>query len=634
MVSILVLDGKDESEPRAKPSCVTYKWSGHSEGLATKSILKYCENNSNELRSTYLKFIAKLGTTEVRGERIVDRLNLDSGLSLWWMSLLVEQSPFKSSRIRDCIRLLALDKILVETKPEALHLVTDDAELDASVRYLSHSHNVNFSSSYRRSLLSRIKASESTVLFMHTVKGLAYLGYYFSQRWRLRTRRRRWRSESNIIFFLSYFFNLNSDLANQGRYHAHQWEALPEFLHDSGFATNHMELYLKSPMIPGPAQAKTFINKLNGHEKSKSYHTFLDGYLSISLAFQVLVDWMRLSLRRPKWFDWWDVFHVNGTGVSLWALLRHDWNCSYNGKTAVANLIWKGLFKRAMSDLPHQTLGLYLCENQGWERAFIYYWKKSGHGKLVGVAHSTVRYWDLRYFDHWLDESGETNHGLPRPDTLAVNGPAAWSTLETSGLLSGQLSEVEALRYQYLLGPEVLANTERRQSESLPEGVQSEVSMLILGDFTVLQTEKMLQCIEFAKSEYGAQIRLTIKPHPVCRIDLTKYAGLNLQVTREPLSAIAHGFDVAFSSNTTTAGLDLYLMGIPTLVFLDDENLNFSPLRGVNGVEFVFDSRSLAGALCQQAKCKSNNLSEDYFWLDTDLKRWNDLVHREFEFIN
>ena len=52
-----------------------------------------------------------------------------------------------------------------------------------------------------------------------------------------------------------------------------------------------------------------------------------------------------------------------------------------------------------MASLPRQRLGLYLCENQGWERIFIRAWRKHGHGKLIGVAHSTIGYWDMRYFD-------------------------------------------------------------------------------------------------------------------------------------------------------------------------------------------------------------------------------------------
>ena len=34
------------------------------------------------------------------------------------------------------------------------------------------------------------------------------------------------------------------------------------------------------------------------------------------------------------------------------------------------------LFDEAISSLPYQSLGMYLYEGQGWERALIYLWKK------------------------------------------------------------------------------------------------------------------------------------------------------------------------------------------------------------------------------------------------------------------
>ena len=68
------------------------------------------------------------------------------------------------------------------------------------------------------------------------------------------------------------------------------------------------------------------------------------------------------------------------------------------GSAAVINLLWIELFDQALRDAPRQDKGFYLCENQGWERAFIHAWRKHGHGELIAVPHATVRFWDLRYF--------------------------------------------------------------------------------------------------------------------------------------------------------------------------------------------------------------------------------------------
>ena len=51
-----------------------------------------------------------------------------------------------------------------------------------------------------------------------------------------------------------------------------------------------------------------------------------------------------------------------------------------------------------LSNIPKQKVGIYLLENQAWEKSLISSWNKFNHGGLIGVAHSTIRFWDLRYF--------------------------------------------------------------------------------------------------------------------------------------------------------------------------------------------------------------------------------------------
>lgn len=40
-------------------------------------------------------------------------LALKNGYNLWWMSLVTEKSPVKSTKIFDCLRLLALEEIKI-----------------------------------------------------------------------------------------------------------------------------------------------------------------------------------------------------------------------------------------------------------------------------------------------------------------------------------------------------------------------------------------------------------------------------------------------------------------------------------------------------------------------------------------
>src|SRR5207244_294132 len=103
----------------------------------------------------------------------------------------------------------------------------------------------------------------------------------------------------------------------------------------------------------------------------------------------------------------------------------------------------------------------------------------------------------------------------------------------------------------------------------------------ILGDFTVGQTLKMLRCMRAAERLMDTALSLTLKPHPVSPIQQDACPGLAFDVTDKPLADLVRDFDVAFASNTTSASLDAFLSGLPVVVFLDDQDFNYNPLRDV-----------------------------------------------------
>src|SRR3990172_7308266 len=117
------------------------------------------------------------------------------------------------------------------------------------------------------------------------------------------------------------------------------------------------------------------------------------------------------------------------------------------GPVAISNLLWIELFDVALRDLPHQKKGLYLCENQAWERAFIHAWRKYSHGQLIAVAHSTVRFWDLRYFTDPRTIRSSDKNSMPQPDLIALNGKAAIDAYRSMDFPQTAFAECEALRY-------------------------------------------------------------------------------------------------------------------------------------------------------------------------------------------
>ncbi|EMO76033.1 surface carbohydrate biosynthesis protein, TIGR04326 domain protein, partial [Leptospira kirschneri str. 200801925] len=267
---------------------------------------------------------------------------------------------------------------------------------------------------------------------------------------------------------------------------------------------------------------------------------------------------------------------------------------------------------------PPQKLGIYLQENQAWEMALIYAWKSKGNGPLIGVPHATVRFWDLRYFRDPRSYIRKGENFWPMPDVVAINGSASWSAYCEGKYPEGRMVEVEALRYLKI-------NSEIVTRKKLLRIHSPEVKVLILTDYvesvTKLQMQMLVNAIPFLNRDYT----FILKSHPACPIREDEFPSLQLMVRHEPITDLLEEVDIAYTSNITSAAIDVYCSGVPVVSVLDGIFLNMSPLLGVNDVVFVSTSNELSNALESDFDVlvkRENSL----FCIDPNLPKWKKLL--------
>lgn len=605
-------------------------WKSYADNDSFFSIPNYLELHAERLRAKYLAFIHDLGESHVKGKRIVDYLDMGEGFSFWWMTKISEKSPYKSSRIYDCLRLMALEEILLERKPSKLSLKSADRELAHAIRCLCESLYIAFSwqlaGGHKKANWSLRKLHRK---LPHSVQGIIVLLWHIVSRWPLRAiKKQKWFSTEPAILICSYFIHLDGDALEQGRFYSRQWEQLPTLMQDKGFKINWLQMFLLSSVVPN---VKTGVNGLalfNRDSENQGFHAFLDTYLSPMIVVRALKRWMWLNLVAWRVRHSSANFFPSGSVAWLWPILRDDWLSSIVGSTASINCLWFELFDAAMRDMPHQKSGLYLCENQGWEHAFLHAWRKHGHGKIIGFQHATAPFWHLYYFDDPRTINSTAKCAMPLPDKLAVNGPAAWVAFIRSGYAIDQLAEVEALRYLNLSA--ISARTHSNLATgSLPKSDQSEsdkINVLVLGDYTPESNHILLRLLERAMKSLPSYYKFTFKPHPGSQFDLTNYPNMDIEQTSEALHRILDKFDMALSANGTSAAVDAFLAGLPVIIGLDGSSFNLSPLRGRPGVFFVGTTEEMVSALTNQAPSKGDFHRQDLFWLDDDLPRWHHLL--------
>ena len=598
-----------EAEPSDDSAAL--RWRTFSGG--SSSIPAYVEAHAERLRAKYLAFVYDLGESRIAGKTVVEHLAFDGSFSFWWMTRLAEKSPYKSPGIYAALRLFALEEMLLEKNPSRLELATEDEDLSEAIAALCRNRGIDFArragGRQRQSFRDR---------FPYAVKGLRAFARHLAA-WRPLRRfdRPRWFSGDAAVFVCSFFAHLDTESCARGEFRSHYWEVLPGRLHDAGRRINWIHHYLHgySSDAPDARTSLSWLERYNADAERQGRHSFLESYMSFGAAVRAALNWLRLNAVARRLSAIPEAFSPKDSGVWLWPVLRDDWMTSLSGSVGALNCLWVELFDAALADIPPQKTGLYLCENQAWEPALIRAWRKHGHGEIFGVAHTTVPFWHLYYFDDPRVFERGRGPAKPLPDRLAVSGPAATRIFAGVGHPANSLVEVEALRYLDL----------PRLAAARPTGAGARV--IILGDVIPDSMRSLLSNLEGALKLLPAGYRFALKLHPLYAVDLAEYPGLSVERTTEPLERILGDFDIALSANGTSAAVDAYQAGMPVIIGLNGADLNLSPLRGEPGVSFAGTPEELAQALRAAGRTPAAAPSRDeFFLLDPKLPRWRRLL--------
>jgi len=277
------------------------------------------------------------------------------------------------------------------------------------------------------------------------------------------------------------------------------------------------------------------------------------------------------------------------------------------------NCLFLNLFEQSLSAFPRRNKGFYLQENQAWERALIYAWRKVGHGELVGVPHTVISSWDLRHFfsPEAYQETGALK--LPLPDHVALNGEAAIKAYQKGGYPRELMVEVEALRYLYL------GKIVREKSVSKSD---DRIRLLVLGDCDESITNRQIDLLVEGHDRMPENVRILVKSHPLNPVNLRQWPSIEMEAVDKPLDQLVDAYDIAYTSNATAAAVDAYLAHKKVIVMLDPDDFNFSPLRGYSGVSFAATSGELVDGVVEADIVADVSEGEAFFYTDPELPRW------------
>ena len=102
----------------------------------------------------------------------------------------------------------------------------------------------------------------------------------------------------------------------------------------------------------------------------------------------------------------------------------------------------------------------------------------------------------------------------------------------------------------------------------------------------------------------------------------------NYEIIEDSILSVISDVDFVFTSNTTSAALECFCLGKPVICLCDNNELNLSPLRDVQGTLFVYNSAQLEQGLRQfwSKEDGYQEINNDIFYLNKNFSRWMDLL--------
>ncbi len=588
----------------------------------TYSLPKLVEKWAESLRADYLRMVYNIGLVKVFGKTLREHLELEKGFSFWWMTLLTEKNPRICSNIYDIFRLRVLEILCEKHNFNKLILYSSNKRLSKVLSEWCRNKNVIYIWEKQKKSLHFPTLKEIYYSLPAPLIALIYLFRYLKRNFlflKISSPAMDIMSSSqSFLTIISYFFHLDNELIGKGIFKSSYWNDLPRLIMQFSTKIIWLLKYIPSSICPSPNKALK-LKKQFSHNHQNELFFFLEEWLSITLIFEAIKYYLLLFSKSLKLGAIKDFFYLPNSQVNLWEFLKKDWFRSIRGDVALYGCLQFCLFESALSKFPRQKIGLYSQENQSWERALIYKWRKYRHGNLIGVQHSTVRFFDLRYFEN-PQIYYEKNISCPQlqPDIMAVNGEQAKKLLLLSGFPSKNLEVVEVLRYQYLSNRKII--TRKITKESV---------LLVATDYTESDTINQLKILASAiNNELSKKFKILIKSHPNLPVEhlLQKYVHkLEVNVVNTSLKNIIPYISIAYVSNATSAALEFTTLGIPTIIALSPTFFNMSPLRGEENIMFVSNGKELREALRNPLPTK---IKEKFFYLDGNLKKWKNLLMR------
>ena len=569
---------------------VVVAWSAFGDDDARHhSLPDLIRHHRDRYRSSLLDVFRQIESTVHGGRDTIDALSLRADLSYWWMTLVFAKRWGDLGVLPDAVKVLALADLLAKHRPR---LVIIELSEDHARRSAIATAQTNGIAHETRGFATPPRSKPANLRALRTLITSCRVGH------------RKPATNDPETVIADYLFRLDPASLSNRSFRSQYWDDLPTLLPKRVL---WLHRFVPHPSIPSRRRARRLLRGFNATD-SGDRHVLLDdlhGLGEMRRALRIYRDIRALHKQVP---DIAASFRTDR--ADLWPVFQHDWEESFRGSHAMSMAILATTLDSTVKMANNPRRLLYIFENQPWEAALLSAWRDQHDVPLIAVPHSTIRFWDLRYFVS-VDTIGDPR--FARADVIAANSPAAKASLIDGGWPGDLVAEVEALMYQYLGKPDTTCGRGN--------------DIVVLGELDSASTQRYLRFLESALSDHGDQRTAVFKAHPLVDPATIDLGGLRVETTTEHLSTLLRRARVLVTGASGSTALESLSRGIPTVCVLDPGELDLSsidrhPLMRLVGTATEF-REVLAEFLDDPPQPTA---TEPMFHTDGALGRWRSLL--------
>ena len=606
---IYFLDSKSSERTLIKGEIFDLDSYKEKEGVS--SLPRYIEDNDIILREQYLDLIKSVNEVTLFNKNIREFLTVKGGFSFWEMSPVNEQSIY-SQPISLIIKALAIRRILERRDYDVVVIDVSNPNLSKVISLTCKKMGLRVQSR-NNNLLVKIKEQFINNYIVLMGKGFIYLLHVCIKQ-TIFTRNNELNFFEKTITFFSPLTHLKKRSGiNNTYFNSELWDGLPELFIESKKKANWIHTFSPSGGIASRYEAKSLIDNFN--KETNFVHSLIGTNFYYKLVLKVIKQWIYFSFSYTRLRGIKKLIMTEDEVVNFWPLLKENIYQSFTGYRLAYNLFVFYDIEELFSKLPRQDKCFYLYENQPWEKALLYFFRKYNNGNIFGVVHSTVRFWDMRHFHHSAKLINYDRNLTTLPDYFLLNGRYAKELYLESGIPEKRALDSEALRYREIINNQLIEKEENKEE-----------AILLILDYSEAFSINMMKFVELYEKEYQRDLHYIVKPHVNSPIDLRDFEIKNAVISNDKIETLLHNPCKCICSNMTSAQIDALIMQSNVIVILDGKELNLSPLKGLEAASFVSTIEELDEALMNSPEVLKKGVASDFFFHDKKLTRWKKYI--------